>query len=252
MRGAGVTTASSSPERSNSGRARNARATESRSRPTPGRSCRGSREEHEHEPLHTRWTTTAHDRPAGLTAGGRRSDRRHGARVVRLLHLRHGRRARVRRPVLRPRVGLGHADRVRDVRRRLRRAAVRRRAVRPPRRPDRPARDADHHDAGDGSLDRRDRPAADLRLHRHVGADPARRSARPPGPRRRRRVRRRVDAARRARAEGTARLLLLVRPDRRADRPRARHAELPARRAAARRPAHERGAGASRSCSASC
>ena len=59
--------------------------------------------------------------------------------------------------------------------------------------------------------------------------------ARAPGPGRRRRVRRRVDAARRARAEGAARLLLLVRPDRRADRPRAGHAVVPARRDAARR-----------------
>ena len=167
------------------------------------------------------------------------ADGRHGARVVRLLHLRNGRRAGVRRPVLRPGVGLRHPGGVRDVRRRLRRAAVRRHAVRTSRRSDRPARDADHHHAGDGLVDRRDRPAADLREHRDLGADPARRPARAPGSRRRRRVRRRVDAARRARAEGAARLLLLVRPDRRADRPRARHAVVPARRAAAGfRPEH--------------
>ena len=75
--------------------------------------------------------------------------------------------------------------------------------------------------------------------YRHLGPDPARRPARAPGSRRGRRVRRRVYAARRARAEEAARLLLLVRPDRRADRPRARHAVVPARRATAGRAAAE-------------
>ena len=88
--------------------------------------------------------------------------RRHRARVVRLLHLRHGRRARVRRPVLQRQGGLRrrHAGGLRHLRRRLRRAPARRDPVRQHGRPHRPPRDADRHDAADGHLDRHHRPAA--------------------------------------------------------------------------------------------
>ena len=107
---------------------------------------------------------------AGATVG-------HRARVVRLLHLRHGRRAGVRRPVLqRRRARRRHAGRLRHVRRGLRRPPARRHPVRQHGRPHRPARDADRHDAADGHLDRHHRPAADLRHDRHLGADPARSS----------------------------------------------------------------------------
>ena len=134
---------------------------------------------------------------------------------------------------------LRHADRVRDFRRRLRRAAVRRDDVRPSRRPHRQTRDADHHDAGDGpvaparSACCRPTPSigmwapillVTLRVLQGLGA-----GAEFGG---------RVDAAGRARAQGAPRLLLLLRPDRRADRPRDRHARVPAGRAAARGPAH--------------
>ena len=188
---------------------------------------------------------TAERQAAGseqAAAGGRRRDRRHGARVVRLLHLRHGRRARVRRPLLlRRRPRRRHADRLRDVRRRLRRPPLRRHHLRSSRRPHRAPRDADHHDVADGPLDRAHRPAAHLLVDRDLGADPARAAARAAGPRRGRGVRRRLDAAGRARSQGAPRLLLLVRPDRRADRPRARHPVVPARRAAAGRSAQRLG-----------
>ena len=179
----------------------------------------------------------------GPAAGAGWIGRRHGARVVRLLHLRHGRRARLRRPVLQRqgRHRRGDARRLRHLRRRLRGAPARRDPVRQHGRPHRPPRDADRHDAADGHLDRHHRPAAHLREHRPLGADPADAHARLPGPGRRRRVRRRVDPARRACAQAQARLLRLVQPARRADRPRARHRGVPARQPAAGGPAQRVG-----------
>ena len=142
----------------------------------------------------------------GPAPGAGRIGRRHGARVVRLLHLRDGRRAGLRRPVLQRQGGFRrrHAGGLRHLRRRLRRAPARRDPVRQHGRPHRPPRDADRHDAADGHLDRHHRPAADLRDARHLGADPADADARLPGPRRRRRVRRRLDAAGGARAEAAS------------------------------------------------
>ena len=115
-------------------------------------------------------------------------------------------------------------------------------------RPHRPPRDADRHDAADGHLDRRHRPAADLRDARHLGADPAHADARLPGPRRRRRVRRRLDAAGGARAHASRRGFygsfsqLGVQIGL-----RARHRVVPARQPAARRTSSTAGAGGCRS-----
>ena len=64
-----------------------------------------------------------------------------------------------------------------------------------------------------GIVDRAGRRAADLRAHRHLGADPAGRAAARAGARARRRVRRGRDLRRRARAARQARLLHELDPD---------------------------------------
>ena len=109
-----------------------------------------------------------------------------------------------------------HAARVRG---RLRGTSVRRAGVRPPRRHRRPQVHLPRHHDADGHRHVPDRRAADLRVDRHRGADPADRAASRAGPRARRRVRRCGDLRRRACADGQARPLHLVDPDHRDTRP---------------------------------
>ena len=103
---------------------------------------------------------------------------RQRARVLRLLHLRHRRRARVRQGVL-PGLRPGHRDAavVRHLRRRLRRPAGRRVLHGPPRRPLRPQARARADGGDDGRLDVPRRLPADLRRHRDLGAGAAGRAA---------------------------------------------------------------------------
>ena len=110
-----------------------------------------------------------------------------------------------------PAVGVG--GRLRDVRRRLRVPTAGRDALRPHRGPDRPARDAGADHADHGCLDRTDRAAAHVRVDRHLGGRPAGAAARRPGTRRGRRVRRRLDVARRACPIRTTRVLHLLRAE---------------------------------------
>ena len=102
-----------------------------------------SREPPHRRPLRTYRPDDGREDPA---QGGARQLDRQRARVLRLLHLRHRRRARLRQgllPGVRPRDG--HAAVVRDLRRRLRRAPDRRVLHGPHRRPVRPqARAAAH------------------------------------------------------------------------------------------------------------
>ena len=100
----------------------------------------------------------------------------------------------------------GAAVGVRDVRGRLPGAAVRRAGVRADRRPRRAQVHVPRHDPGHGLLDVRRRPAADVRVDRLGGADPARQPAPAAGPGARRRVRRRGDLRRGARGRRQARL----------------------------------------------
>ena len=162
---------------------------------------------------------------AALLAQGRLGQpHRDDDRVVRLLHLRHGRGAGVQRgllPVVRP--GDRDPGRVRLVLRRVHRAALRRRGLRPLRRPDRPQADAGVLAAAHGRGDGAHGPAARLRLDRHLGADHAGPPAVRPGLRRRRRVGRRGADGRGARTGPPARLLRRLAPGGRTGRPRPRH-----------------------------
>ncbi|GCC49306.1 hypothetical protein chiPu_0033556, partial [Chiloscyllium punctatum] len=94
------------------------------------------------------------------------------ARMVRLLPLRHRRRAGVRRVVLpEERSGGRHAAVVPDLRRRLRGATVRRPVVRHPRRPLWPQAGAGRNPADDRHRHHGDRLPADLCADRRLGAD---------------------------------------------------------------------------------
>ena len=125
---------------------------------------------------------------------------------------------------------------VRHVRGRLPRPAGGRADLRPLRRPDRPQDDADLDAGHHGRRHGPDRPAADVRRDRRLGAGAARRAPGPPGHRRGRRVRRRGAAGGRVRARGAARLLRQLRPHR-----RARRAVPGLRRVRPRQPAARRG-----------
>ena len=97
--------------------------------------------------------------------------------------------------------------------RRLRRPAIRRAVLRPPRRPDRPqVHLPDHHDP-DGPRHVRHRPAAQLRRLGHCRPDHADLPAPVPGSCARRRIWRRGDLRRRACPEEQARLLHVLDPD---------------------------------------
>ena len=136
------------------------------------------------------------------------SQRRVGARMVRLLPVRHRRGAGVRRPVLsEERSGRRHAAGVPDLRRRLRGAAARRHPVRHPGRPLRAQAGAGGDPAHDRHRHHRDRAFADLRPDRLLGAAAAGRDARHPGAWRRRRIWRRRDLPGRECAGRAARLL---------------------------------------------
>ena len=116
-------------------------------------------------------------RVAGASLG------RHDARVLRPLHLRLGRRAGVPEAVLLDGEPDYRAVAVAgELRRRVRRTAVRRSAVRPLRRQARPQVGARRHADADGPVDVHDRPAAERRQRRPARADAARRAAHPAGP----------------------------------------------------------------------
>ena len=141
----------------------------------------------------------------GRTSRHLRLVARHRVRVVRLLSLRHA--GAVLRGAVLP---AGQRDRgaavgLRHLRGRLPGAPVRRAGVRPHRRPGRPQVHLPGHHPGHGRLDLRGRPAADLRGGRLAGADPAGDAAPAAGPGARRRIRRRGDLRRRARADADER-----------------------------------------------
>ena len=121
--------------------------------------------------------------------GGDRRHGRHDDRVVRLLPLRHRRRAGLPEALLPQRRSADrHARGVRHLLRRLRRPADRRGDLRPLRRPHRPQGDADRHAAVDGHRHLPGRLRAELRIDRHLGRDHPDRAAHAAGHRRRRRV----------------------------------------------------------------
>ena len=134
-----------------------------------------------------------------------RGVRRHHDRVVRLLHLRHGRCARVRQGVLFEHDGSRCRDaaRVRHVLGRFRRAAARRHRVRASRRPRRPQDRARDHAGDDGAGHDGHRSVARLCADRRLGAGRPRRAARAAGHRGRRRVGRRGADRERERAEAS-------------------------------------------------
>ncbi len=136
-----------------------------------------------------------------------------GVRVVRLLPVCHA-RAVLRGAVLpQGQRHRGAALGLRDLRRRLPRAALRRAGLRAHRGPRRPQVHLPDHDRRDGLLDFRCRAAADLRDDRLGCAGAARDLALPAGPGARRRVRRRRDLRRRARLVGQARHRHILDPD---------------------------------------
>ena len=114
--------------------------------------------------------------PPLVSQGGLRQPHRHDDRVVRLLHLRH-RRALIFNEVFFPTFDNRDAGRICFVLRRLHRAALRRRRLRPLRRQDRSQADAGVRAAADGRGDAADRPATWRRLDRHLGTDFARHAA---------------------------------------------------------------------------
>ena len=125
----------------------------------------------------------------GTAQGGDRRHRRHDDRVVRLLHLRHRRRADLPEDLLPQRRSADRNARgVRHLLHRLRRPADRRGDLRPLRRPHRPQGDPDRHADADGHrhIPRRLRPG--LRIDRHLGRDHPDRAAHAAGDRRRRRM----------------------------------------------------------------
>ena len=138
---------------------------------------------------------------------------RHGLRVVRLLSLRHA-GAVLRGAVLSGGQRHGRAAvGVRHVRRGFSRPAVRCDLLRPHRRSRRPQVHLSRHHTRDGRLDVPGGPAADLRGHRMGRASPARDAAAGPGAGARRRIRRRGDLPRRARARPSPRLRHELDPD---------------------------------------
>ena len=156
------------------------------------------------------------------TSRPRRQHGRHLDRVVRLLPLRHGGRARVPEAVLPGLEPLRRRARlVRHLRRRLCRAAGRRGDLRPLGRPHRPQGDADLDAAADGRRQLPDRRDAHLRLDRHLGADAAGRPAPAAGHRRRRRVGRLDHAVDGVGQPAPARPRRQLAAGRRADRPAA-------------------------------
>ena len=175
---------------------------------------------------HHRTVEEEHDEHdcAGIAAQAARADRRgaeghfrvvagHRFRVVRLLPVRLA-RGDHRQAVLLRRQSHGRLHlRAARVRRRLRRAAVRRAGVRPPRRPGRTQVHVPRHDPDHGLLDVRRRPAAELRADRHRRAGDPDRVAPVAGARAGRRIRRRGDVRRRALAGRSARCLYRLDPD---------------------------------------
>ena len=128
---------------------------------------------------------------------------RHRLRMVRLLSLCDA-RAVLRRAVLPARQRHGRtAVGLRHLRGGLPGAPVRRADLRPHRRPGRPQIHLPRHHRGHGQRHLPGRPAADLRADRLGRADPAGDAAAVPGPRARRRIRRRGDLCRRALAART-------------------------------------------------
>ena len=171
--------------------------------------------------------------PASRRARVRR--RRHH-RVVRLLPLRHRRRARLRAPVLqRPQRRRRPVRLVRHLRRRVPGPARRRLHLRPLRRPRRAQEDAAAHAGDHGRRHRGDRPAPVVRRDRLVGTRPAGDAARAAGHRRRRRVRRRGAARGGVRPGRAARVPRQLRAHRRAGRPAAGQRRVLAGQPAARR-----------------
>ena len=168
--------------------------------------------------------------------GRRRLPDRHHHRVLRLLHLRHRRRAGVPEAVL-PRSQPIPRDRarVRHLRRRVRRPPPRRRRLRPLRRPARPQEDARPLTDDHGRLDRADRRPAHLRHGRGARTGAAGAAAARPGHRRRRRMGRRGADGGRTRPAAAPRLLRQLAPGRRPARDAAGHRSVLPRLAAARR-----------------
>ena len=185
--------------------------------------------------------------------GRDRQLRRRCRRLVRLPAVRDRRRAGIQFRVLpESQPDDGHARGVRDLRRRLPVPAARRRRVRPLRRPARPQADAGADRDADGAVDGRDRPAAGVLDDRLVGARAAGADARDPGFRGRRRMGRRGADGRRKRAEAEEGVLQQRRAGRLRRRPRAGHGHRVDPEPRSARPHSSRGAGACRSCSASC
>ena len=185
-----------------------------------------------------------HDRDPRKTParGGARQLGRQRARVLRLLHLRHGGRARLR-PGLLPRVGPRDRDPalVRHLRRRLRRTPDRRVLHGPHRRPLRPQARPAAHRVAHGRRHVPRRLPADLRLHRHLGTGAARRAATAAGLLGLRRAGGGELAQPRTRPRAPSRVLHELHAQRHADRPDHRHRRLPADRRHARGAAPELG-----------
>ena len=139
--------------------------------------------------------------------------------MVRLLHLRHARRDPRQAVLLRRPADRGLHLHAAGLCRRLRRPALRRAVLRPPRRHCRPQIHLPDHHGPDGHRHIRDRPAALLRLVGDRRADRPHRAPPAPGPGPWRRVWRRGDLCRRARPAGKARSLHLMDPDHRDARP---------------------------------
>ena len=155
-------------------------------------------------------------------AGDHRLVRRHGVRMVRLLHLRQPRAGHLEGVLRRARPDAGADRRARAVRRGLRLPPARRADLRRRRRPARPQGRVPDHRQPDGRRDLPDRLPADLRAGRHARPGPADPAPHPAGDRARRRIWRRGDLRRRACARRQARRLDrldpvvgLVRPARR-------------------------------------
>ncbi len=210
---------------------------------------------HCHDP-HLRYPRRRGRRPCAQPGpqGRDRQLRRRRRRLVRLPAVRDRRRAGVQFGVLpESQSDDGHARGVRHLRRRLPVPAARRHRVRPLRRPARPQADARADRDADGAVDGRDRPAAGVLDDRLVGARAAGADARDPGVRRRRRMGRRGADGRRERAEAKEGVLQQRRAGRLRRRARAGHRHrLDPEPYARRGRVQVVGAGACRSCSASC
>ena len=153
------------------------------------------------------------------TPGPVREPHRHDHRVLRLLHLRDGRRHRLSAAVLPGgRSRFGHPRLARDLRDRIHGPSGRLGALWPLRRPRRPQDDARRGAAHHGHLDGTDWGVADLRDDRGRRAAHARALPVRPGSRPRRRVGRCRAPRSRECAAGPARLVRHVSAARRADR----------------------------------